>query len=141
MNKTMEKNINLYTKRSEDYHKKYVEYGNKKVITDTYSIIITNNVPSDYVKFESDSMLKYVEKFDNLEVIRDIDFTELETFKTKKFNNMYSIEFNIKEVKKILGIIKKSKMQLLNDKDNYIYMLRLESKNNEVAYLLPMKVF
>lgn len=141
MNKTMEKNINLYTKRSEDYHKKYVEYGNKKVITDIYSIVITNNVPSDYVKIENDNILKFVEKFSNLEVIRDIDFTELETFKTEKFNNMYSIEFNIKEVKKILGIIKKSKMQLLNDKDNYIYMLKLENKNNEVAYLLPMKVY
>lgn len=141
MNKTTEKNINLYTKNNKNYYKKYVEYGNKKVITDTYSIIITNNVPSDYIKFKNDSILKFVEKFGNLEVIRDIDFTELETFKTEKFNNMYSIEFNIKEVKKILGIIKKSKMQLLNDKDNYIYMLRLENKNNEVAYLLPMKVF
>lgn len=141
MNKTTEKNINLYTKNNKDYYKKYVEYGNKKVITNTYSIIITNNVPSDYVKFENDNILKFVEKFGNLEVIRDIDFTELETFKTEKFNNRYSIKFNIKEVKKILGIIKKSKMQLLNDKDNYIYMLRLENKNNEVAYLLPMKVF
>lgn len=141
MNKTTEKNINLYTKRREDYHKKYVEYGNKKIITNLYSIIITNNVPSDYVKFENNSMLKFVEKFGNLEVIRDIDLTELETFKTKKFDNMYSIEFNIKEVKKILGIIKKSKMQLLNDKDNYIYVLKLENKDNEVAYLLPMKVY
>ena len=141
MNKTTEKNINLYTKNNKDYYKKYVEYGNKKIITNLYSIIITNNVPSDYVKFESNSMLKFVEKFGNLEVIRDIDLTELETFKTEKFNNIYSIEFNIKEVKKILGIIKKSKMQLLNDKDNYIYMLKLENKDNEVAYLLPMKVY
>lgn len=137
MNKTTEKNINLYTKNN----KKYVEYGNKKIITNTYSIIIINNVPSDYVKFESNSMLKFVEKFSNLEVIRDINLTELETFKTEKFDNMYSIKFNIKEVKKILGIIKKSKMQLLNDKNNNIYMLKLENKDNEVAYLLPMKVF
>lgn len=141
MNKTTEKNINLYTKNNKDYYKKYVEYGNKKIITNLYSIIIINNVPSDYVKFESNSMLKFVEKFDNLEVIRDIDFTELETFKTEKFDNMYSIEFNVKEVKKILGIIKKSKMQLLNDKDSNIYMLKLENKDNEVAYLLPMKVY
>lgn len=141
MNKTTEKNINLYTKNNKDYYKKYVEYGNKKIITNTYSIIITNNVPSDYVKFENNSMLKFAEKFGNLEVIRDIDLTELETFKTEKFDNIYSIEFNIKEVKKILGIIKKSKMQLLNDKDNYIYVLKLENKNNEVAYLLPMKVY
>ena len=141
MNKTTEKNINLYTKNNKDYYKKYVEYGNKKIITNTYSIIIINNVPSDYVKFESNSMLKFVEKFSNLEVIRDINLTELETFKTEKFDNMYSIKFNIKEVKKILGIIKKSKMQLLNDKDNYIYMLKLENKDNEVAYLLPMKVY
>lgn len=141
MNKTTEKNINLYTKNNENYYKKYVEYGNKKIITNTYSIIIINNVPSDYVKFESNSMLKFVEKFSNLEVIRDINLTELETFKTEKFDNMYSIKFNIKEVKKILGIIKKSKMQLLNDKDNYIYMLKLENKDNEVAYLLPMKVY
>ena len=141
MNKTTEKNINLYTKNNKDYYKKYVEYGNKKIITNTYSIIIINNVPSDYVKFESNSMLKFVEKFSNLEVIRDIDLTELETFKTKKIDNMYSIKFNIKEVKKILGIIKKSKMQLLNDKDNYIYVLKLENKDNEVAYLLPMKVY
>lgn len=141
MNKTTEKNINLYTKNNKDYYKKYVEYGNKKIITNTYSIIIINNVPSDYVKFESNSMLKFVEKFSNLEVIRDINLTELETFKTEKFDNMYSIKFNIKEVKKILGIIKKSKMQLLNDKNNNIYMLKLENKDNEVAYLLPMKVF
>ena len=141
MNKTTEKNINLYTKNNENYYKKYVEYGNKKIITNTYSIIIINNVPSDYVKFESNSMLKFVEKFSNLEVIRDINLTELETFKTEKFDNMYSIKFNIKEVKKILGIIKKSKMQLLNDKDNYIYVLKLENKDNEVAYLLPMKVY
>ena len=141
MNKTTEKNINLYTKNNENYYKKYVEYGNKKIITNTYSIIIINNVPSDYVKFESNSMLKFVEKFSNLEVIRDIDFTELETFKTEKFDNMYSIKFNIKEVKKILGIIKKSKMQLLNDKNSNIYVLKLENKDNEVAYLLPMKVY
>lgn len=141
MNKTTEKNINLYTKNNKDYYKKYVKYGNKKIITNTYSIIIINNVPNDYIKFENDNILKFVEKFGNLEVIRDIDFTELETFKTEKFNNMYSIEFNIKEVKKILGIIKKSKMQLLNDKDSYIYVLKLENKNNEVAYLLPMKVY
>lgn len=141
MNKTTEKNINLYTKNNKDYYKKYVEYGNKKIITNTYSIIIINNVPSDYVKFESNSMLKFVEKFSNLEVIRDINLTELETFKTEKFDNMYSIKFNIKEVKKILGIIKKSKMQLLNDKNSNIYMLKLENKDNEVAYLLPMKVF
>ena len=141
MNKTTEKNINLYTKNNKDYYKKYVEYGNKKIITNLYSIIIINNVPSDYVKFESNSMLKFVEKFSNLEVIRDINLTELETFKTEKFDNMYSIKFNIKEVKKILGIIKKSKMQLLNDKDSNIYMLKLENKDNEVAYLLPMKVY
>ena len=141
MNKTTEKNINLYTKNNENYYKKYVEYGNKKIITNTYSIIIINNVPSDYVKFESNSMLKFVEKFSNLEVIRDINLTELETFKTEKFDNMYSIKFNIKEVKKILGIIKKSKMQLLNDKNSNIYVLKLENKDNEVAYLLPMKVY
>lgn len=141
INKTIEKNINNYTKNNKNFYKKYVEYEGQKAITNDSSIILLNNLPNDYGKIENYIFSKYIKNFQNMEIIKNINITEIENFKSEIINNRYYNKFNIKEVKKILGIIKKSSIYLLKDKINDVYILKLENKNNEVAFLLPMKVY
>lgn len=141
MNKTTINAINNYTKKKEDFSKKYFEYKRQYVITDTYSIILLNDIPSDYSKAKNQRIIDFIKDFSKLDIVKNIDLENLSEYKSEKINNSYHIEFNIDEVKSILKILKKSTINILYDKNNNVYILKLENKNGELAYVLPMKVF
>lgn len=141
MNKTTINAINNYTKKKEDFSKKYFEYKKQYAITDTYSIVLLNDIPSDYSKAKNQRIIDFIKDFSKLDIVKNINLEDLSKYKSEKINNLYHIEFNVDEVKSVLKILKKSTINILYDKNNNVYILKLENKNGEIAYILPMKVF
>lgn len=141
MNKTTINAINNYTKKFANLNGKYVKYKGKCIITDKYSIVALNDIPKDYIISDNKNIYKFFDDFSEMEVLTDINFEDLKEYKSEKINGLYYIQFNIDEVKSILKILKKSTIKILNNKNKDIYVLKLENKNGEVAYILPIKVF
>ena len=94
MNKTTINAINNYTKKKEDFSKKYFEYKRQYAITDTYSIILLNDIPSDYSKAKNQRIIDFIKDFSKLDIVKNINLEDLSEYKSEKINNLYHIEFN-----------------------------------------------
>lgn len=122
------------------------KYGDKYIVSDSYSVIVLNDNYDLNVKDDKYNLYQFVENFKNN---FDLSYTFF------KLNDS-DIELgygavtethgiNVKEFKKINNIIKGNCYAIYNNQDKKSYMpfvIYLENnKTKEYAYLLPMRKF
>ena len=126
------------------------EFENGYLITDNYSVIKLNNNYDLQVNEDKYGVSRIYHDFDmNYNYIQDLtsyinyDMEEQE-LNIELENKRYSM--NIKLIKRIKKLINFDKVELLSTYsmfvNEYNYVIKLtNTKTNEVAYLLPMKVY
>ena len=120
------------------------KYGDKYIVSDSYSVIVLNDNYDLNVKDDKYNLYQFVENFKNN---FDLSYT---FFEVPNYDNEYepvneNYGINTKEFKKINNIIKGNSYAIYDNQDKKSYMpfvIYLENnKTKEYAYLLPMRKF
>ena len=118
------------------------EYENGYLVTDTYSIIRLND--TNDLKVEKDIMgvARIFKDFDdNFEKLSDLNEQELQFDKWLREDKRYAVNIKLaKRIKRIINFDNAELMYKYNCGNNYVIKLE-NTKTNEKAYLLPMRVF
>ena len=136
---------------SKDYLKvNCFEYENGYLVTDTYSIIKLNQTNDLQVNKDIMGIINIFKEFDmnytklkDLEINFDLDKQNIQFEEWLKDDKKYSIDIKLaKRIKRIINFDKVELLYIYKNVYGYNYVIKLENtKTNEKAYLLPMRVF
>ena len=139
------------------YKNKCMEYNTNYLITDTYSIIKLNETYNMEITNDNGIIEKIFDDFKFNFNLNKVDITkDLENFEEKNFRFIKEYSGDIKEETEIIKygvdmkrlnnikkIIKANKIEIVSKYSyDYMYAIKLENtKTNEYAYLLPIRVY
>ena len=122
------------------------------LITNSYSIIATDNISADYEKFDdsmNNKLIEFFNNFNNRDVYKYKDSISLDTIKNGmdedeiyKFDSVYGVGYQ--QLKKIIAIIGCIKINILEKelfKGEKQPVIEVIGKNGCVGYLLPVRTY
>lgn len=137
------KNLNV----NEKLINTYVKYNNNALISNGFSIVLTQKLSSDFKENKNykSGIIKAFEVFidkNTTEFVKTIDYTDiknnLDSDKCYKINSDYGINYT--QLNKIIDIIGCEKINIINVKGQNC-VIEIVGKGMQVGYLLPMRIY